>query len=35
VFVIDKQGTIRWSKVYDIPQQPDNREIFEALAKLQ
>jgi peroxiredoxin len=34
VFVIDKQGTITWSKVYDIPQQPDNREIFEALATL-
>ena len=34
VFVIDKQGTIAWSKVYDIPQQPDNAEIFAALAKI-
>ena len=34
VFVIDKQGTIAWSKVYDIPQQPDNAEIFVALGKL-
>lgn len=34
VFVIDKQGKIAWSKVYDIPQQPDNAEIFAALEKL-
>ncbi|OFW09020.1 MAG: hypothetical protein A3H96_13370 [Acidobacteria bacterium RIFCSPLOWO2_02_FULL_67_36] len=34
VFVIDKQGRIVWSKVYDIPQQPDNEEIFAALAQL-
>lgn len=31
VFVIDKQGRIAWSKVYDIPDQPDNAEIFAAL----
>ena len=34
VFVIDKQGTIAWSKVYDIPQQPDNAEVFEVLKRL-
>lgn len=34
VFVIDKQGRVAWSRVYDIPQQPDNREIFEALERL-
>jgi peroxiredoxin len=34
VFVIDKEGTVVWSKVYDIPEQPDNREIFEALAQV-
>ena len=34
VFVIDKQGRIAWSKVYDIPQQPDNAEIFAALSHL-
>jgi peroxiredoxin len=34
VFVVDKQGRVAWSKVYDIPQQPDNAEIFEALRAL-
>jgi peroxiredoxin len=34
VFVIDKQGTVRWSKVYDIPQHPDNTDVFDALAEL-
>lgn len=34
VFVIDKQGKVAWSKVYDIPQQPDNAEIFEALGAI-
>jgi peroxiredoxin len=32
VFLIDKTGTIRWAKVYDIPQQPANDEVFAALA---
>jgi len=31
IFVVDKQGTIAWAKVYDIPQQPDNRDVLEAL----
>jgi peroxiredoxin len=31
LFVVDKQGTIAWAKVYDIPQQPDNRELLDAL----
>jgi hypothetical protein len=34
VFVIDKSGRVVWSKVYDIPQQPANAEIFDALATL-
>lgn len=34
VFVIDKSGKVTWSKVYDIPQQPENTEIFDALAAL-
>jgi peroxiredoxin len=34
VFVVDKNGRIAWSKVYDIPQQPDNEELFNALEKL-
>jgi len=31
IFVVDKAGTIAWAKVYDIPQQPDNTELFAAL----
>ena len=34
VFVIDKQGKIRWSRVYDIPQHPNNDDVFAALAEL-
>lgn len=34
LFVIDKQGTIVWSKLYDIPDQPVNQELFDALANL-
>jgi peroxiredoxin len=31
IFVVDKRGKIAWSKVYAIPQQPDNEEMFAAL----
>jgi peroxiredoxin len=31
VFVIDKQGGIVWSKLYEMSQQPDNGEILAAL----
>lgn len=31
LFVVDKHGKIAWAKVYDIPQQPDNRELLDAL----
>jgi peroxiredoxin len=34
VFLIDKAGRIAWSKVYDMDTQPDNNEIFAALAAL-
>jgi peroxiredoxin len=34
VFVIDKEGRVRWSKVYDMDAQPDNTEIFTALDSL-
>lgn len=34
VFVIDKNGTVAWSKVYDIPEQPGSQELFDALATL-
>jgi peroxiredoxin len=32
LFVVDKTGKIAWAKVYDIPQQPDNTELFAALS---
>ncbi|MDH4066241.1 MAG: peroxiredoxin [Acidobacteriota bacterium] len=31
IFVVDKTGKIAWAKVYDIPQQPDNADLFAAL----
>ena len=30
VFVIDKDGLVKWSKTYDIPEQPDNAECLSA-----
>lgn len=35
VFVVDKNGRIAWSKVYDIPQQPGSSELFAALEGLE
>jgi peroxiredoxin len=34
VFVVDKQGRVAWAKRYEIPEQPDNDDYMEALAKL-
>lgn len=34
LFVIDKEGIIRYIDVHPIDQQPDNEEIFEVLRKL-
>ena len=34
VFLIDKQGTVRWKKMYDLPTAPDVEEILGALAKI-
>jgi len=31
IFVVDKAGKIAWAKVYDIPQQPDNADVFAIL----
>jgi peroxiredoxin len=33
IFVVDKQGRIAWAKTYDIPQQPNNQDVFEALRR--
>ncbi len=34
IFVVDKTGTIRWTAVYDMSEQPDHDALFAALAKL-
>ncbi len=34
VFVVDKDGKIVFSKVYELGQEPDNEECLEALRKL-
>ncbi len=34
VFIVDKNGNIAWSKVYELRQVPDMREILDALQKL-
>lgn len=34
LFVIDKEGIIRYIDVHPIDQQPDNEEIFDVLRKL-
>ena len=34
IFVIDKNGKIAWSKVYAIPELPNNQEVFAALRDL-
>ena len=31
VFLVDKSGTIAWARVYAIPEQPANADLFEAL----
>ena len=34
IFVIDKSGKIAWSKVYDIPELPENDEVLAELRRL-
>jgi alkyl hydroperoxide reductase subunit AhpC len=34
VFVIDKQGKVAWSKVYDLGEQPPNEDVYKVLEKL-
>ncbi len=35
VFIVDKEGKIVWARKYDIPQQPDNAELFSALKAIE
>ena len=34
IFIINKQGKIVFSKIYDLGEQPENEEAFEVLKKL-
>ena len=34
IFIVDKQGKIAFAKTYDLGEQPDNEECFEALRAL-
>src|SRR4029450_4453618 len=34
IFIVGKDGRIKWSKTYDIPQQPDTAELLAALDTL-
>ncbi len=34
VFVIDKEGIIRFSKVYELGEVPENEDVFEVLREL-
>jgi alkyl hydroperoxide reductase subunit AhpC len=34
VFIVDKEGKIAFSKVYELGQAPDNQECLDALSKL-
>jgi peroxiredoxin len=33
IFVVDKHGKIAWARTYEIPEQPNNAELFEALSQ--
>lgn len=34
LFLIDRQGKIAWARTYQIPEQPDNADVFAALKAL-
>ncbi len=34
VFIVDRNGKVAWSKVYELKQAPDNVEILDTLRKL-
>jgi peroxiredoxin len=34
VFLVDRKGKIAWSRLYNIPEQPDNAAVFETLKNL-
>jgi len=34
IFIVDKDGKIAWSKIYELREQPNNKEILAELKKL-
>ena len=34
IFILDKEGVLRWAKIYDQDQQPDNREALSEIRKI-
>jgi alkyl hydroperoxide reductase subunit AhpC len=34
VFIVDKEGKVRWKKIYDLPTVPDVNEIIVALREM-
>jgi hypothetical protein len=34
IFLIDKEGILRWSKIYEQDEQPDNREVLAEIRKI-
>jgi peroxiredoxin len=34
IFIVDKMGVIRWTKLHDIPEHPDVRELLDELLRL-
>lgn len=34
IFVIDKEGTIKWTRLYDIPEQPDVEEVLATVGRI-
>ena len=35
IFIVDKDGRIAWARMYQIPEQPDNREVLSALNSIE
>ena len=34
IFIVDKEGHVAWARKYDIPEHPNNAEVFAVLEKL-
>lgn len=34
IFIVDKEGKVAWARKYEIPEHPQNEELFAALTKI-